>query len=69
MDWKPIETAPKTDDPILVAYDNGDVEIVTDSDETDWEPVLSVEATRAMLKQLADAECPDCLTADCQVNH
>lgn len=37
-EWKPIETAPKTDDPILVAYDDGTVEVVDDSDETDWQP-------------------------------
>lgn len=36
--WKPIETAPKTDAPILIVFDNGEIEIVTDSDTTDWEP-------------------------------
>lgn len=44
-EWKPIETAPKTDEPILVAFDNGDIEIVTDSDETDWEPYKGKGAT------------------------
>jgi hypothetical protein len=37
-EWKPIETAPKTDEPILVVYDNGDIEIIDDSNQTDWQP-------------------------------
>lgn len=43
--WKPIETAPKTDTPILVCWDNGDVEVVDDSHETDWQPYDGVNET------------------------
>ncbi len=46
MTWKPIETAPKTDEPILVAYDNGEIEIVTASDETDWQPYDGINQSR-----------------------
>lgn len=38
MDWKPIETAPKEEARILVAYDNGNVELIENSADYDWHP-------------------------------
>ena len=37
-EWRDIETAPKEPVPILVAYDDGSVEMVEDSSEYNWQP-------------------------------
>lgn len=43
MEWQKIETAPKDEMPILVAYDDGSIELIKDSGQYDWQPYARKE--------------------------